>query len=135
MHLQGLVSLDSFFHERGRHVGGVPRSSLKEKESPDDNGEGNTSKTPKQTKTPTQQQTNNKKDGQRPSPHYLGVFPLYGSETGETNWLRTIYGPEFAKRNYQERSAHEQSVTKPNKGASFHPKSCCRKATVSSGKT
>ena len=46
----------------------VPRSSLKEKETPDDNGEGNTSKTPKQTKTPTQQQRNNKKDGQRPSP-------------------------------------------------------------------
>ena len=28
-----------FFHEYGRHVGGVPRSSLKGKETPHDEGE------------------------------------------------------------------------------------------------
>ena len=33
-----------FFHEYGRHVGGVPRSSLKGKETQHDDGEKNTSK-------------------------------------------------------------------------------------------
>ena len=44
-----------FFHECGRHVGGVPRSSLKGKETRHDEGEKNTSN-PTQAKTPKPKQ-------------------------------------------------------------------------------
>ena len=62
---------------------GCPGHHWKEKETPDDNGEGITGK-PQSNQTPAQQPTNNKKGGRRPSPHCLEVFPLYGGETGET---------------------------------------------------
>ena len=55
---------ESFFHECGRRVGGVPRSSLKGKETQHDEGEKNTSN-PTQAKTP---QTENK--NQKPKSHH-----------------------------------------------------------------
>ena len=73
-----------FFHEYGRHVGGVPRSSLKGKETQHDDGEKNTSKPQKATKT-----NQNKNPNQTPPkaggrfPIIQTVFPLYGGETGE----------------------------------------------------
>ena len=76
---------DLFFHECGRRVGGVPRSSLKGKETQHDEGK-RTQATPKpskthQTKTTTKNQNATK--GQRPIPPHLTVFPLYQGETCE----------------------------------------------------
>ena len=51
-------ALHFFFHERGRRVGGVPRSSLKGKETQHDEGEKNTSN-PKTKQKPTKQEPNN----------------------------------------------------------------------------
>ena len=56
------VHLPVFFHECGRRVGGVPRSSLKGKETRNDEGEKNTSD-PKQAKT---HQTKTKTRNQKP---------------------------------------------------------------------
>ena len=63
-----------FFHEYGRHVGGVPRSSMKGKETQHDEGEKNTSN-PKPNKH--QPNKNPKHKSQRPNPPHLKVFPLY----------------------------------------------------------
>ena len=73
-----------FFHEYGRHVGGVSRSSMKGKETQLDDGEQNTSRT-QTNRTKTNQTTQNKRN-QGPeavSPISQTVFPLYGGETGE----------------------------------------------------
>ena len=68
----------AFFHEYGRHVGGVPRSSLKGKETQNDEGK-RTQANPNQTKHQTKTKTNNQK---HTHPH-LKVFPLYLGETCE----------------------------------------------------
>ena len=70
-----------FFHECGRHVGGVPRSSLKGKETQRDEGEKNTSnpKTSKQKKT----NPNKKQEPEATIPPPLSAFPLYQGETCE----------------------------------------------------
>ena len=78
-------SFEIFFHECGRRVGGVPRSSLKGKETQHDEGK-RTQANPKpskthQTKTRTKNQNATK--GQRPIPPHLTVFPLYQGETCE----------------------------------------------------
>ena len=86
-----------FFHECGRRVGGVPRSSLKGKETQHDEGEKNTSN-PKTNQKPTKQEPKTQPKGQRPNPPRLKVFPLYEGETGEKSWLETIYGPEFTTK-------------------------------------
>ena len=69
-----------FFHECGRHVGGVPRSSLKGRETQHDEGK-RTQATPNQTKTPNKNQTKNKNTtkGQRPFlPYPKSVFSVPG---------------------------------------------------------
>ena len=73
-----------FFHERGRHVGGVPRSSLKGKETQHDEGK-RTQATPNQTRTPNKNQNQEPKHtkGQRPFLPHQKVFPLYQGETCE----------------------------------------------------
>ena len=60
-----------FFHEYGRHVGGVPRSSLKGKETQHDDGEKNTSK-PQKANKPNKPNNPNQTTpkGQRPIPHH-----------------------------------------------------------------
>ena len=58
-----------FFHEYGRRVGMVPRSSLKERKKQSDGGE-------KDKSNPTTNQTNQNR-AHRPSLHHLVVFPLY----------------------------------------------------------
>ena len=60
-----------FFHEYGRHVGMVPRSSLKEGKY-NQMVEKRTKKTQQQTKPTKQPQTR----AHRPSLHHLVVFPL-----------------------------------------------------------
>ena len=82
--LIGLI-VGIFFHEYGRRVGGVPRSSMKGKETQHDEG----GKEHKQPQTPTNHQPNKnpKHKGQRPNPPHLKVFPLYEGETGEKSWL------------------------------------------------
>ena len=59
-----------FFHEYGRRVGGVPRSSLKGKETQHDEGEKNTSKPQKANKNQPKQepQTNTTKRPEAESP-------------------------------------------------------------------
>ena len=68
-----------FFHECGRRVGGVPRSSLKGKETQHDEGEKNTSN-PKTKQNPPNQnkhQTPKIHHSQKPIPPHQNVFPLY----------------------------------------------------------
>ena len=74
-----------FFTSADAMQAGCP-DPLKEKETPDDDGEGNTKPKANQ-KTLTQQPTNNKKTARGP-----GVFPLCGSEIGKKTWLHTVYG-------------------------------------------
>ena len=80
------AAAELFFHECGRRVGGVPRSSLKGKETQHDEGEKNTSN-PKTKQKPTKQKpepkNHNTTKGQRPVPPHLKVFPLYEGETIE----------------------------------------------------
>ena len=84
-----ISSCDSpfFFHECGRHVGGVPRSSLKGKETLHDEGEKNTSdpKQQKPTKTNKHHKPKKKQHGQRPIPPHQSAFPLYEGETCEND--------------------------------------------------
>ena len=61
-----------FFHECGRRVGGVPRSSLKGKETQHDEGEKNTSN-PKTKQKPTKQKPEPKT---KTPPRARGRFPL-----------------------------------------------------------
>ena len=89
-----------FFHECGRRVGGVPRSSLKGKETQHDEGR-RTQATPKPNKNQPNKNPKTQPKGQRPNPPHLKVFPLYEGETGETgerSWLETNYGPEFTTK-------------------------------------
>ena len=72
----------TFFHERGRRVGGVPRSSLKGKETQHDEGEKYTSN-PKTKQKTHQTKKQNTTKGQRPIPPHLDAFPLYEGETCE----------------------------------------------------
>ena len=90
----------NFFHECGRRVGGVPRSSLKGKETQHDEGR-RTQATPKPNKNQPNKNPKTQPKGQRPNPPHLKVFPLYEGETGETgekSWLETVYGPEFTTK-------------------------------------
>ena len=84
-----ISSCDSpfFFHECGRHVGGVPRSSLKGKETLHDEGEKNTSdpKQQKPTKTNKHHKPKKNQHGQRPIPPHQSAFPLYEGETCEND--------------------------------------------------
>ena len=75
-----------FFHEYGRRVGMVPRSSLKEGK--------NSQMVEKRTKTPkpNQHQT---PQAHRPSLHHLVVFPLCQVKRVKRK-LMTINGPEFS---------------------------------------
>ena len=70
-----LLNRRFFFHEYGRRVGGVPRSSMKGKETRHDEGEKNTSNPKSKTKTKQEPQTQPK--GQRPNPPHQKVFPLH----------------------------------------------------------
>ena len=66
-HGEGHMSLTFFFHEYGRRVGMVPRSSLKEGK--------NRQMVEKGTKTPNQPKPNTQ--ARRPKLHHLVVFPLH----------------------------------------------------------
>ena len=75
---------------------------IERKGNTSDDGEKNTRKPPKRTQTRTSKQQTNKKRPEAVFPSSKTVFPLYGGETGEKNWLRTIYGPEFTTKSCQE---------------------------------
>ena len=126
-----------FFHEYGRHVGGVPRSSLKGKETQHDDGEKNTSKPQKATKTNQnkQPQPNTTKRPEADSPSSKQCFLCTEVRQVRKSWLHTIYGPEFATKVCQEGQCTSEEQAKPNKGASFHHQNCDHAATASSGKT
>ena len=89
-----------FFHEYGRRVGGVPRSSLKGKETQLMMGkrtQGNPRKEP--NRTPTNQQT---KRPEAVSPSSKQCFLCTEVRQVRKDWLRTIYGPEFSTKVCQE---------------------------------
>ena len=91
---------DFFFHEYGRRVGMVPRSSLKEGKS--------SQMVEKRTKTPkpTQNQT---PQARRPKLHHLVVFPLHWVRHVKRK-LMAIDGPEFSKKERQRRSVVRESL-------------------------
>ena len=75
-----------FFHEYGRRVGMVPRSSLKEGK--------NRQMVEKGTKTPNQPKPNT--PARRPKLHHLVVFPLHWVKRVKRR-LVAINGPEFSR--------------------------------------
>ena len=77
-----------FFHEYGRRVGMVPRSSLKEGK--------NSQMVEKRTKTPKPNQHQQTPQARRPKLHHLVVFPLHGVKSVKRK-LMAINGPEFSK--------------------------------------
>ena len=76
-----------FFHEYGRRVGMVPRSSLKEGKNRQMVEKG--TKAPKPTQKPNTQ-------ARRPKLHHLVVFPQHSVKRVKLR-LVAISGPEFAK--------------------------------------
>ena len=82
--LQAASSLESFFHECGRRVGGVPRSSLKGRKHCTMR-EKRTQATQNSKKPPTQNKKPPTKKPTRPEADSLSfkVFPLYEGETSE----------------------------------------------------
>ena len=81
-----------FFHEYGRRVGMVPRSSLKEGK--------NNQMVEKGTKTPNQPKPNTK--ARRPKLHHLVVFPLHWVKRVKRR-LVAINGPEFSREKGRQR--------------------------------
>ena len=81
-----------FFHEYGRRVGMVPRSSLKKGK--------NNQMVEKGTKTPNQPKPNTK--ARRPKLHHLAVFPLHWVKRVKRR-LVAINGPEFSREKGRQR--------------------------------
>ena len=69
------VWLVVFFHECGRRVGGVPRSSLKGKETRRDEGEKNTSNTKTSKKPPNPKQETETRSHNSPSSKRVSSVP------------------------------------------------------------
>ena len=123
-----------FFHECGRHVGGVPRSSWKGKETQHDEGK-RTQATPEPNKTQTKTRTKNQNTpkGQRPFHPHQKVFPLYQGETCEKD-CETNLGPEFTMkvgRHGRRKSGVQQSLSK---GLRPTHQAVTKGATASNGK-
>ena len=94
--------LKFFFHECGRRVGGVPRSSLKGKETQHDEGK-RAQATPKpskthQTKTSTKNQKATTARSRFPLIKTRFLCTRVRQKQNGKSWLLTNYGPEFTTK-------------------------------------
>ena len=89
--LDTLPFLGNFFHEYGRRVGMVPRSSLKEGK--------NSQMVEKRTRTTKTTQTK-QTAAHRPSLHHLVVFPLCWVKQVKRKLMTVVNGPEFSNEKH-----------------------------------
>ena len=123
-----------FFHEYGRRVGGVSRSSLKGKETHLMMGKRTQGNLPKEPK-PEPQNNKPTKRGQRPFSHHPKRCFLCTEvrQVKRTGCVLSM-GLNSLQKAVKRVSARAKSKAKPVKGASFR-QNCDHTATASSGKT